>query len=190
MPSIEPLSPTERELLLGLARAALEAAAGGADSYYVDATLRRGRLAEQGASFVTLKKRGDLRGCIGTLEPHRALVDDVAANAIASATRDPRFAPVRTDELAAIHISLSVLSPRVEMEFSSEADLLARIRPGVDGLVLIDRGHRGTFLPSVWEQLPTVDSFWLHLKVKAGLPVSHWSETLRVQRYEAEVFGD
>jgi len=145
-------------------------------------------LQEERASFVTLTIDGNLRGCIGMLEACRPLVEDVAENACAAAFADPRFEPLSEREFRQIDIHISVLSPPEEMEFNSEADLLAQLRPGVDGLILQDGGRRGTFLPSVWEELPDADLFLMHLKMKAGLPTTHWSDTLRVFRYTAEYF--
>ncbi len=145
-------------------------------------------LREPGASFVTLNKHGELRGCIGSLEAHRPLVEDVAHNAYAAAFADPRFPPVSARELPALEYHISVLTPAVPMQFSSEADLLSQIRPGIDGLVLEDGWHRGTFLPAVWESLPDVTQFLHHLKLKAGLPVDYWSNALKVSRYTSESF--
>jgi AmmeMemoRadiSam system protein A len=138
------------------------------------------------ATFVTLKLAGRLRGCIGTLEAIRPLVADVAYNACAAAFSDPRFPPLGIAEQTQVRISISVLSPPQPMTFTGEADLLAQIRPNVDGLILEDAGRRGTFLPSVWESLPDVTTFWAHLKAKAGLPADHWSNTLKVSRYTTE----
>ncbi len=143
-------------------------------------------LRERRASFVTLKRGGELRGCIGSLEAGRPLVVDVAHNAYAAAFRDPRFPPLQPEELRDLEISLSVLSPPEPLAFESEGDLLARLRPGVDGLILTDGHHRGTFLPSVWEQLPDPADFLRQLKLKAGLPPDHWSPGLRVERYTTE----
>jgi len=143
-------------------------------------------LLEERATFVTLEIGGQLRGCIGMLEACRPLAEDVAENAFASAFHDPRFPPVSPAELDALKISISVLSPPEEMVFSSEEDLLEQIRPGVDGLILQDGFRKGTFLPSVWEQLPEKEEFFGHLKRKAGLAPGHWSDTLRVFRYTAE----
>ena len=145
-------------------------------------------LKEERATFVTLTIGGALRGCIGMLEACRPLVEDVAENARAAAFSDPRFAPLSKDEFEKTEIHISVLSPPEEMVFSSEADLIAQIRPGVDGLILQEGGRRGTFLPSVWEELPEVELFLMHLKMKAGLPNTYWSDTLRVSRYTAEYF--
>ena len=142
-----------------------------------------------GATFVTLERQGQLRGCIGTLVAHRPLVVDVVENAFAAAFRDPRFAPLRADELADLSLHISLLTPPVAMQFDSEADLLAQLRPGEDGLILSDGGRRGTFLPSVWAQLPDPLQFLRHLKQKAGLPADYWSPTLQVSRYRTEIFG-
>jgi len=143
-----------------------------------------------GASFVTLHIGEALRGCIGSLQAHRPLICDVAENAFAAAFRDPRFPPLREDELKSIKLDISVLSQADPMVFDSEQDLLNRIRPGVDGLILKDGNYRGTFLPSVWEALPDAGQFLKHLKLKAGLPSDHWSDTLEVWRYTTECFGD
>lgn len=141
-----------------------------------------------GAAFVTLRHAGRLRGCIGTLEAHRPLVLDVAENAWAAAFRDPRFAPLTTAEVAALDVHLAVLGPAERLEFRDEADLLAQLRPGVDGLVLREGDRRGTFLPSVWNELPDPAHFLTHLKVKAGLPADYWSTSLTVSRYVTESF--
>jgi AmmeMemoRadiSam system protein A len=141
------------------------------------------------ATFVTLELDGQLRGCIGTLEAVRPWVADVAENAYAAGFRDPRFTPLRADEYPRLHLAVSVLSPPEPMSFGSERDLLAQIRAGVDGLILSDGRRRGTFLPSVWEQLADPALFLAHLKLKAGLSPSHWSETVRVERYTTDYFG-
>jgi AmmeMemoRadiSam system protein A len=143
-------------------------------------------LKEERASFVTLTLNGNLRGCIGMLEACRPLAEDVAENAVSAAFRDPRFPPLSREEFDDLQISISVLSPPEEMSFSGEADLLSKIRPGVDGLILQEGFQKGTFLPSVWKELPDKDIFWAHLKMKAGLPTDYWSDTLRVFRYTAE----
>jgi uncharacterized protein len=141
------------------------------------------------ATFVTLHIGGALRGCIGTLEPRRPLVVDVAHNAFGAAFQDPRFPPLTRPEFPPLDIHLSVLTPPEPMRFDSEADLLRQIRPGIDGLVIEDLGRRGTFLPAVWAQLPTPAEFFEHLRYKAGLPPGYWSNTLLVSRYTTESFG-
>ncbi len=146
-------------------------------------------LREQRASFVTLNRSGQLRGCIGHLEAVAPLVVDVAENAFAAAFRDPRFPPLSAGEFDDLEIHISVLSPPEPMSFTSESDLLGQIRPGVDGLILEDGHAKGTFLPSVWESLPNPRDFLAHLKVKAGLPPTHWSPSVKVYRYETESFS-
>ena len=146
-------------------------------------------LKEMRACFVTLHLDGQLRGCIGSLEAHQPLIDDINHNAFSAAFRDPRFLPLSESEFNNISISLSILTPPSKIEFSSEADLLKQIRPGIDGLIIEDMERRGTFLPSVWEQLPDKSDFLLHLKMKAGLPPQYWSDTLQISRYETESFS-
>jgi AmmeMemoRadiSam system protein A len=138
---------------------------------------------EPGACFVTLTQQGELRGCIGSLEAHRSLMQDVRANAIAAAVHAPRFVPLSVQELAQTRIEVSLLSATEELAFSSEQDALTQLRPGIDGIVL-EYGHaRGTFLPQVWESLPHPAEFLSHLKRKAGLPVNFWHEDIRLSRY-------
>jgi AmmeMemoRadiSam system protein A len=122
------------------------------------------------------------------LEACRPLAEDVAENARAAAFEDPRFPPLTLPELAKLEIHISILSPSEEMVFSSESDLLRQIRPGVDGLILQEGFRRGTFLPSVWAELPEKELFLTHLKLKAGLPADYWSDTLRVFRYTTDCF--
>lgn len=142
------------------------------------------------ASFVTLEAGGRLRGCIGSLEAHRPLLQDVASNAWRSAFRDPRFQPVTLAEVGGLALKLSVLSTPEEMRFESEAHVLEQLRPRADGLILSDGGRRGTFLPQVWDQLPTPREFLTRLKAKAGLALDHWSPSVRIWRYTTETFGE
>ena len=143
-----------------------------------------------GASFVTLKINNQLRGCIGSLEPERSLVEDVARNAEAAAFKDPRFAPLTLAEWSDLQIDISVLSPPEPMSFQSEQDLIRQLRPGVDGLVLQENSYRGTFLPSVWQQLPEPREFLRQLKRKAGLDPDYWSSAIQVQRYTTSTIAD
>lgn len=147
-------------------------------------------LLAHGASFVTLELAGDLRGCIGSLEAHRALIEDVAANAYSAAFRDPRFPPVTEAEFGRLKLHISILQPAQPLQFSSERDLLRQLRPGVDGLILEAGARRGTFLPVVWEALPEPQQFLQQLKRKAGLAMDYWSAELRVWRYTTESIGD
>ncbi len=152
------------------------------DDYPAELTVER-------ATFVTLERNGELRGCIGMLEAVRPLVQDVAENAFAAAFRDPRFPPLEQSELAGLDIHISILSPAAAMHFDSEQDLITQLTPGVDGLIIQEGYRRGTFLPSVWEQLPDPGLFLRHLKQKAGLPPDYWSDTLKIYRYTTEMFS-
>lgn len=145
-------------------------------------------LMEAGATFVTLKLDGELRGCIGSLEPRRALAEDVAQNALAAAYRDPRFPPVGREERRRLEVEVSVLSAPEPMAAATEAEVIARLRPGVDGVVLEFGDLRSTFLPQVWESLPDPVEFLGELKRKAGLPRSFWDHRVRVSRYTVEKF--
>lgn len=143
-------------------------------------------LIKKRATFVTLNINKNLRGCIGTLLAYQPLVQDVAEHAFAAAFKDPRFPTLREAEFEQISISISILSPATKISFTSEADLIQQIRPGVDGLILEDGPHCGTFLPSVWESVVDPNDFLRHLKLKAGLKPNHWSETLVVKRYTTD----
>ena len=138
------------------------------------------------ATFVTLKRGGNLRGCIGVTVPLRPLVLDVVHNAYAAAFRDPRFRPMTIRELNGLDLDITVLSVPEPIEFSSEQDLLNKMRPGIDGLILDEGDYRGAFLPVMWEQLPRPEDFLYHLKMKAGLVPDHWSDEIEVSRFTAE----
>jgi hypothetical protein len=146
-------------------------------------------LREPGASFVTLKIEGALRGCIGSLEPRRALGDDVAHNGYAAAYRDPRFPPVSAGERSRLQVEVSVLSPHQPLAASSEREALAALRPGVDGVVLQYGSQGATFLPQVWESLPEPAEFLEHLRRKAGLPGTFWHPDLRLSRYTVDKYS-
>jgi AmmeMemoRadiSam system protein B/AmmeMemoRadiSam system protein A len=140
-------------------------------------------LRQMAATFVTLTSGGRLRGCIGSLQAHRSLLDDIIHNARAAAFSDPRFPPLTGAELAAIKVEVSLLSPAEAIEFTDQASALAALRPGMDGVILTDGAHRATYLPQVWDQLPGPQQFLDGLKKKAGLAPDHWSDTLSLQRY-------
>ncbi len=140
-------------------------------------------LLDNGACFVTLKYQEKLRGCIGTVEAYRPLIQDVAENAFAAAFQDPRFPPLREEERSALSLSISVLSPSHPMTFSDEENLLKQLSPGTDGLIISDQGRRALFLPSVWESLPEPAAFMANLKRKAGMAVNHWSDTFKAERF-------
>jgi AmmeMemoRadiSam system protein A len=176
------LRPREEhgQVLLAHARRAIESALGveaateAPEAVFLDCA---------GATFVTLRRNGTLRGCIGTLDAERPLREDVAHNARRAAFRDPRFEPLQPDELDELVVEVSLLSAPEPIECASEDDLIERLDPARDGVVLEYRGQRATFLPQVWEQLPDPRDFLRQLKLKAGLPAEFWSEELRIARY-------
>lgn len=173
-------------VLLPLARAAIAAALGRAPANHATPEW----LQAPGACFVTLTQGGQLRGCIGSLSAHRSLLADVQANAVAAALRDPRFPPLRAAELDATEIEVSVLSAPQPMAFADEADALAQLRPGIDGVVFSHGQHRGTFLPQVWAQLPDRAQFMAQLKRKAGLSPQFWSDGVRLERYTVQQWAE
>jgi AmmeMemoRadiSam system protein A len=165
--------------LLPIARAAISTAVGKPN--HAEETAQW--LQEAGACFVTLTQQGELRGCIGSLEARRPLLMDVKANAVAAALQDPRFRPLTAAELIHTEIEVSLLSALQAMVFDSEHHALDQLQPGVHGVVLEFERYRSTFLPQVWEQLPSAVDFMAQLKRKAGLPANFWAPGLRLQRY-------
>jgi AmmeMemoRadiSam system protein A len=140
-------------------------------------------LEQEGACFITLTREGKLRGCVGTLRPHRALGEDVRANAVAAAFHDPRFQPLAPEEFRAVALEVSVLSPLEPLFFEDEPDALRQLRPGTDGVVFEYGHHSSTFLPQVWEDLAQPADFLAHLKYKAGLPPDFWDREVKLSRY-------
>ena len=179
-----PEHQAKARLLTDLARAAIAAEFGAPWP-----TLPRPAwLDEPAAVFVTLTLHGRLRGCIGSLEAHRSLYDDLTHNACAAAFGDPRFTPLATDELAGVRIEISVLTEAQPLEFSDEEDALRRLRPGIDGVIFQFGGRRATLLPQVWEQLPEPREFLAHLKQKAGLPSDSRADGMQLAVYQVERF--
>lgn len=168
--------------LLALARAAIS------QRFGLDVSVQSNvpELLAPGATFVTLTQNEHLRGCIGSLEAWRPLAEDVRENALAAAFRDPRFLPLSAEELPGTRLEVSLLTPAEPMHFKSEADALAQLQPGVDGLILECAGRRATFLPQVWEQLPERHQFLSHLKQKAGFPGNFWNTDVRLSRYRVK----
>jgi len=183
------LNPDDHTTLLATARQSIRNGLKQGQALTIDTADFSPALQMPGASFVTLHLHGQLRGCIGSLQAWRPLIEDVAENAFAAAFRDPRFAPVNEKEYEQLDYHISILSPSEPIAFESEKDLLSKLRPGIDGLILEDQGRRGTFLPSVWEQLPEPRQFLRQLKVKAGLSADYWSESIKVERYTVEDIG-
>lgn len=177
------LNDTEKIQLKDLARASIFSGLHSGIPLPVELEEFSQNLRQVCATFVTLHSQGRLRGCIGTVEAHRPMVEDVVEHAYAAAFQDPRFEPLREAELDELDIRISILSPRRLMRVASEQDLLEQLRPGTDGLVL-ELGQQGaTFLPTVWQQLPNPADFLKQLKRKAGLDPKAWDAGLRFYRY-------
>lgn len=141
-------------------------------------------LDDPGAVFITLRSReGHLRGCIGSIEARRPLLEDLRHNAVSAAVRDPRFPPVGPAELEVLRLEVSCLTVPRPLSAASEDDALRQLKPRIDGVILSYSGHRATFLPQVWAQLPEPRDFLHQLKKKAGLPTDFWAADLRISRY-------
>jgi len=180
----------ERRFLLELARKSVAAAVAGGESPKEDGAVAEKYRAAR-ACFVTLTKRGELRGCIGSILPEEPLQQAVTSRAKAAATEDPRFSPVTTDELKEIKVEVSVLTLPKRLNFASPQDLLGKLRPGIDGVVLRVGMRQATFLPQVWEQLPDKRTFLGELCRKAGLPESAWMKPgVTVLVYQVEAFKE
>ena len=173
--------------LLRLARGALETLFGRATMTDVP---QASFLDEPGATFITLRKDGELRGCIGSLDADRPLRDDVTTNARAAATRDPRFAPLSAAELGEITIEVSLLSAARPITFSTEEDLIRQLEALRGGVILQSGARRATFLPQVWEDVPDARDFLRLLKAKAGLAPNFWSPDVRVSRYDVDKWSE
>ncbi|RKZ61694.1 MAG: AmmeMemoRadiSam system protein A [Gammaproteobacteria bacterium] len=166
-------------ILLPIARSAIAETLGMSCEASEDATW----LQEEAACFITLMQKNNLRGCIGTLEAHRSLLEDVKHNANAAAFHDSRFSPLTSEELDITDIEISLLSPMQALQFSDERNALTQLQPGTDGVVFECGHHRSTFLPQVWKQLPDTNDFIAHLKTKAGLSADFWSDEVKLSRY-------
>ncbi|MFN8039822.1 MAG: AmmeMemoRadiSam system protein A [Acidimicrobiales bacterium] len=183
------LGDDDRRALLDLAVTAIRARLEG-QRLQIDHARLSPTLAAPGASFVTLREGDRLLGCIGTIQPTDPLADDVAHNAEQAAFADPRLPALTPTEFEVMEVKVSVLSPLERLAVRSPAELAAVVVPGADGLLLDSRRAHGTFLPSVWEQLPSVDDFLHHLWRKAGLRPFAWPDDLQVLRYRTLEFGD
>ena len=185
---IPTLGQADRDTLLGLARRAIEEQLDSGHAMGTNPQDFSPALQRQAACFVTLYKHDQLRGCIGSLQATEPLAANVCRNAAAAAVNDPRFPPLELQELPQVSLSVSVLSPATPMSFDSEAGLLQQLHPGYDGLIIQFHTHRATFLPAVWDQLPSPMQFLRALKRKAGLGEDFWSPKIRAWRYTSETF--
>lgn len=186
-----PLTEEEKETLLRVARTAIEEQLQNPPDQPPELDQLPARLQANGASFVTLTLNEQLHGCIGSLQARRPLAHDVHQNALAAAFRDPRFRPLQKQEVDLIVIEVSVLSAPEPLAYADAEDLVQKLRPHVDGVVLKKRLHRATFLPQVWEKLPRPEEFLAHLCYKAGLPPNAWQQPdIEINTYQVTKFTE
>jgi AmmeMemoRadiSam system protein A len=181
-----PHASSGKALLLDVARQSIEWGLRTGQPLAVDPDAYPPELGELRATFVTLRRKGELRGCVGGLVASRPLVADVAHSAFGAAFRDNRFPALEASELDQIETHISILSPLEPLSAPDEKALLDAIRPGIDGLVVRDGARQGTFLPAVWESLPEPAEFWRELKRKAGISLDAWSSRWEIFRYTVE----
>jgi uncharacterized protein, PH0010 family len=187
----ETLTTEEQKILLRLAREAMERGVKGEEISVLDLSSLPLRLREEGSSFVTLTIGGQLRGCIGSLNPYQPLAEDVREHAVAAALNDPRFPPVKESELNGIQVEVSRLTRPLPLEYKDADDLLSQLHPHVDGVILQDAFHRATFLPQVWEKIPDPADFLDNLCYKMGIKPDVWrSKHLDVLTYQVEEFHE
>ena len=187
----ETLGQPERTQLLRLARQALIEGVCGRPLTLLDPDSLLARLRQPGSSFVTLLAGGELRGCIGGLEPTMPLAEDVRQHAVSAALEDFRFLPIRPEELTGVTIEISCLTPVQALEYRGADDLLAKLRPNIDGVVLVDGSRRATFLPQVWEKVPEPEKFLALLCRKMGAAPDLWRrKNLSVLVYQVEEFHE
>jgi len=181
-------SQSEARTLIGIARLAIAKQL----DIAIDEPAITGKLwlDKPAATFVTLTINGQLRGCIGTLEAHRALIEDVTANAKAAAFEDPRFPPLTPDDFFSVKVEVSVLTELEAMHAHSENIALSKLRRGIDGLVFKFGMYKATFLPQVWEQLPDADDCLGHLKVKAGRSAEFWHPEVLLFKYQVKKYRE
>jgi AmmeMemoRadiSam system protein A len=185
------LSDDEKHELLQLARQVIIQVVGGKKPITVNVQEKSEALREPGATFVTITKHGNLRGCIGTLEAYQPLILDVMEHAAAAAMDDYRFSPVRSEELGELELEISVLTQPQKISYSNSEELSRIITPGKDGVVIKDGLRRATFLPQVWEQLPLLDDFMGHLCQKMGASAGYWKKgKLEISLYQVIEFRE
>jgi AmmeMemoRadiSam system protein A len=185
------LSETDKVKLLEIAREAINSAVIGQPPEKLDLSIFSIELQADGASFVTLMKSGKLRGCIGALEAYQPLVLDVQEHAVAAAQDDYRFPPVSLNEIEFLKIEISYLTPLHRLEFKDNNDLISKLRPGIDGVLIRDGPRRATFLPQVWDQLSDGQEFMAHLCMKMGAQPDLWQKKqMEVFVYQVEEFSE
>lgn len=190
MTESERITEEEGAKLIALARETIEARLSGERTQPEDTGFPE-KLKEKRGTFVTLTLDGGLRGCIGHILPTESIAEGVKENAINAAFRDPRFPPLTEKEWDRVHVEVSILTEPKPLPYEGAEDLLQKLRPGVDGVILRKGMHQATFLPQVWDQLPRKEDFLSHLCLKAGLDGDAWKrEPLEVSTYQAQAFEE
>jgi AmmeMemoRadiSam system protein A len=185
------LSHQDKKDLLELARGSILAVIRGQDPPEIDLSDLSPALREQGACFVTLKLTGRLRGCVGSLEAEQPLALEVQEKAVCAAFKDFRFSPLREQEYPDLRIEISCLTPPEPLIYQKPAELVERLKPGQDGVILSDGARKATFLPQVWEKLPTPEEFLSRLCLKMGARADLWKrKTMLVKTYQVEKFSE
>ncbi len=157
----------------------------------LDTKTKNNNLYEKRGTFVTLHKDGNLRGCIGTLEPNESIIDGIKDNAINAAFKDPRFSPVKKNEINNIDLEISILTIPEKLDYFDTDDLLAKLKPFIHGVIIQNKHNKATFLPQVWDQLPDKKEFLSHICTKAGLPSNEWQKgELEVMTYQVQYFKE
>ncbi len=191
MADTDKLTEDEGKYLLALARKTIEQALFDKEEQKESDTDSSAKFLEQRGTFVTLTTRGNLRGCIGHIIPQESLIEGIRVNAINAAFRDPRFPALTRDEWKKVKIEISILTDPKPLSYSDADDLLKKLRPDMDGLIIKKGYHQATFLPQVWEQLPKKEEFLTHLCLKAGLGGDAWRKgELEVSTYQVQAFEE
>jgi AmmeMemoRadiSam system protein A len=191
MTDSEKLNDNEGKYLLGLARKTIEQELSGKKTSDQGEALDSPRFAERRGTFVTLTMNKNLRGCIGHIIPQESLLDGIKENAINAAFKDPRFNPLSLKEWPNVKIEISILTDPAPLAYSDADDLLKKIRPDIDGVIIKKGFYQSTFLPQVWEQLPDKKEFFTHLCLKAGMDGNEWKKgKLEVYTYQVQAFEE
>jgi AmmeMemoRadiSam system protein A len=191
MADIDKLTEEEGRTLLKVARQTIEQELFARKDQNPPPSANSSKFSEKRGTFVTLTIQGGLRGCIGHIIPQESLIEGIRVNAINAAFRDPRFRPLTKDEWKRVRIEISILTDPKPLSYSDVNDLLDKLRPGIDGVILKKGFHQSTFLPQVWEQLPGKEEFLTHLSLKAGLDGDEWRKgDLEILTYQVQAFEE
>jgi AmmeMemoRadiSam system protein A len=191
MDEVKWLSEEEGKYLIGVARNTIKSELDNVEGPKIDWKDVPEKFQKSLGTFVTITIDGNLRGCIGHIIPRETLLEGIKQNAINAAFKDPRFPPLQKEEFNKIDIEISILTPPQELSYSDAEDLLKKLRPGIDGVIIKKGLYEATFLPQVWDQLPEKEEFLAHLCLKAGLSMDSWkTDKLQVSIYQVQAFEE